>query len=76
MSLSTAVCCVFMLIRYDPMENEDSGVTAATEDPLTPLPWPPSTLNPPQKICGTAWVAVTMTALQGGPNAGTEYQQP
>ena len=72
MSLSTAVCCAFMLVRYDPMEKADSGVTAAMEDPLAALPWPLSELNPPQKICGTACVAVTMTALHGGPYAGTE----
>ena len=41
------------------MEKPASGVTAAMVDRAA------SVLKPPQKICGTAWVAVTLTALHG-----------
>ena len=71
--MSTPDCCESKLARYDPMENAASGVWAAMEDlsVVTVEPaWPFSTLNPPQKIWGTAWAAVTCTALQGWVDGG------
>ena len=73
MALSTLDCCELKLARYDPMENAASGVWAAMDDlsVVTVEPaWPFSTLNPPQKIWGTAWPAVTWTALQGWVDGG------
>ena len=73
MSLSTAVCCVFMLVRYEPMEKaRHSGVTAAMEDPLAELPWPLSELNRPRRSAATACVRGHHDALHGGRDAGTE----
>ena len=64
MALSTPDCCVSKLARYVPMEKPSSGVTAAIAVRVT-------LLAPPKKICGTCWVAVTITPVQGACSVGT-----
>ncbi len=54
---------MLMVARYEPMEKPDLGVHAVV---VVPPPWATSELKPPQKIWGTACVAETWTALQGG----------
>ena len=47
------------------MEKPASGVTAAMEEPRRRTAVASQHVEAAQKICGTAWVAVTLTALQG-----------